>query len=170
MSVTAIDGPQWAPILRMIPGLVVVAIEAIDFFRDVQRRRNRVRRPREDGHHRIADRLHDGAGMLLNGRVEQREMLADQRIGVEIAEPLIHGGRALEVGEQEGDLPDAEALPLVDTLGAEEAPEGLPREQRSAGNVWVEIERRLDRHRHNLGRPVDQEQRAARGVRCSRPR
>ena len=91
-------------------------------------------------------------------------MLAHQRIGVEIAEPLVHRGRTLQISEQQGDLPDAEAFPFVDALRAEQAPKGLPGEQHTAGHVGVEVERRLDRLRQNFWRPVDQQQRAARAA------
>ena len=63
--------------------------------------------------------------MLLDGGTEQRKMLADQRIGVQIAKTLVHRGRALEVGEQQGHLPDSEPFLLVDAFGPEQAPEGL---------------------------------------------
>ena len=99
--------------------------------------------------------------MLLHGRTEQRKMLAHQRVGVQIAKALIHGGRTLQVGKQEGHLADPETLPFINTFGAEQAPEGLFRQQHPAGHVRIEVERRLDRLRHDFGRPVDQQQRAA---------
>lgn len=50
---------------------------------------------------------------------------------------------------------------LVDTFGPEELAEGLPRKQRSAGDIRVEIERRLGGQRDKLGRPVDGKQRTS---------
>ena len=90
-------------------------------------------------------------------------MLTDQRIGIEIAKAFVHRGRTLEVGEQQGHLPDSEPFLLVDAFGPEQAPESLPGKQHPAGHVGLEVERRLDRQRHDFGRPIDQEQRAARG-------
>jgi hypothetical protein len=47
-----------------------LTIEALDLLHDVQRCRNRVRRSREDSHHRVADRLHDSAGIFLCSHIE----------------------------------------------------------------------------------------------------
>ena len=49
-------------------GITVFAIIALDNPENIKRRRNRIRRTREDSHHRVTDRLDDRAGMLLDGR------------------------------------------------------------------------------------------------------
>jgi hypothetical protein len=100
---------------------------------------------------------------------EQREMLAHQRVGVEVAEALVHRGRALEVGEQEGHLADAEPLVLVDALGAEQAAEGLPRKQHSARTYRARTRAPACRLRQHFGRPIDRAASRA-AARCSRPR
>ena len=52
---------------------------------------------------------------------------------------------------------------LVHPLRAEQPAEGLPRQQHPARHVGLELERRLGRQRHDLRRPVDQQQRAPHG-------
>src|SRR5258708_21128643 len=92
--------------------IAMLAIVALNFPQNMQRCRNRICWAREDSHHRVTDRLYDSAGMLLDGRTEQCKMLTNQRIGIQIAKAFIHGGRTLEVCEQQGHLPEAQSLPL----------------------------------------------------------
>ena len=47
--------------------------------------------------------------------------------GIEIADTVVERGRFLEVGEQQGDIPDADALAAVDDLGAATKQRGLHR-------------------------------------------
>lgn len=97
-------------------GFAMGGIVARDYPEDVQRGRDGIRRARESGHHSVADRLDDRARMLLHCRAEQCEMLANQRLGIEIAKPPIHGSRPLEVREQQGHLTDTQTFLLVDVF------------------------------------------------------
>ena len=67
-------------------------------------------------------------------------MLLHQLEGVEIADPLVEGGRPFDVGEQDGDVADREALGTTDHLGAEQALEGLAGQQMLAGEVGVKAQ------------------------------
>ena len=92
------------------------------------------------GHHRVADRLHYRAAVGDGGLAQPVEMLLHQLEGVEIADPLVEGGRPFDVGEQDGDVADREALGTTDHLGAEQALEGLAGQQMLAGEVGVEAQ------------------------------
>ena len=92
-------------------------------------------------------------------------MLPHECVGIEIPQAFIHRRRSFEIREQEGYLADAEPFAFVDTLRSEQTPEGLSCKQCPAGHVWFEIQRRLDRLGDDLGRPIDQEERAALGSR-----
>ena len=118
---------------------------ALDFTEHMQRRRNRIGRAREDSHHCVTDRLDDSARMLLDDATEQCKVLADQSIGIQIAEAFVHGGRTLEIREQQCHLSDPETLGLVNTFRSEKAPESLPGQQHPARHVRFKLQRRLDR-------------------------
>ena len=70
-------------------------------------------------------------------------MLLDQLEGVEIADPLIERGRSPDVGEQQPDVADREALRATDHLGAEQALERLAGEQVLAGEIGGELQERV---------------------------
>ena len=65
--------------------------------------------------------------------VQHAEMLAHQVEGDEIADPLVELGRALEVGEQEGEAGDLQPLVDVERVGAIDVAEGLVGEQALGG-------------------------------------
>jgi hypothetical protein len=56
-------------------------------------------------------------------------VLADQRVGIEIAKALVHDGRTLEIREQQCHLSNPETLGLVDTIRPEKAAKSLSGEQ-----------------------------------------
>ena len=60
-------------------------------------------------------------------------MLAHQIVGDEIADALVERGRALEVGEQEGQAGDLEPLIDVERVGAIDVAEGLVGEKALGG-------------------------------------
>ncbi len=65
--------------------------------------------------------------------VQHIEMRAHQVVGGEIADALVERGRALEVGEQEGEAEDFQPLIDVERFGAEEVAEGLVGEEPLGG-------------------------------------
>ena len=65
-------------------------------------------------------------------------MLLDELEGVQIADPLIERGRSSDVGEQERDVADRDALGAAHDLGTEQAAERLAGEQVLAGEIRVE--------------------------------
>ena len=81
--------------------------------------------PDEGRHHGIADGL-DHRAFLRGDDLQQRmEMRAHQIECGEIADPLVQGGRALQIGEQEGQRCDLEALIDAEIVGLEDVAEGL---------------------------------------------
>ena len=94
-----------------------------------QRGRERPIRRRERRHHGVADRLDDGAGLGGDDLVQHPEMAAHEIVGDKVADPLVELGRALEIGEQEGQAGDLEALIDVERVGAVDVAEGLVAEQ-----------------------------------------
>ena len=75
-------------------------------------------------------------------------MLLHEVERVQVADALVERGRALEVGEEQREPPDRQALAGDDRLGVEEVEERLVREQLGAG------QERLHRHRVVIGRLV----------------
>ena len=65
--------------------------------------------------------------------VQRAEMRAHQVEGDQVADPLVELGRALEVGEQEGEAGDLEPLVDVERVGAVDVAEGLVGEQALGG-------------------------------------
>ena len=79
---------------------------------------------------------------------EQRvEMRAHQIEGGEIADPLVERGRTLEVGEQEGQRRDLEALVDIEIVGLEDVAEGLVREHPLGGEERLALAEQLDASR-----------------------
>ena len=60
-------------------------------------------------------------------------MLAHQVEGHQVADPLVELGRALQVGEQEGEAGDLQALVDVERVGAIDVAEGLVGQQALGG-------------------------------------
>src|SRR5262245_62023804 len=92
----------------------LAAVEPGDLRTHGQRRGDSIRRVQEGRHDGVADGLDDGA-MAADGDVLQAlEMALHQGEGVEIADAIVEGRGALEVGEQQGDFLDADALARLD--------------------------------------------------------
>ena len=87
----------------------------------------------ERRHDRIADRLDHGTRLLGDDFVQHVEMRADEIIGGEITDALVELGRALEVGEQECQRQDLQALVDFERIGPVEIAEGLVGEQALGG-------------------------------------
>ena len=65
---------------------------------------------REGRHDRIADRLHHRAGLRGDDLVQHLEMRAHEVEGDEVADPFVKLGRSAEIGEEEGQAGDLQAL------------------------------------------------------------
>src|SRR3954451_12754733 len=90
----------------------------------------------EATHHFIADRLDDGAGSLLNDLVQDVEVLANEKIGVHVANAFIQRSRIFQISEQIGDVGDCQALPLVHQLCLVKFAEARGQQQPPAGKKW----------------------------------
>ena len=110
-----------------------VRLELAHRVAHAQRRGDRAVGRRECRHHRIADGLDHGAGLGGDDLVQHAEMRPHQIEGDEIADPLVKLGRALEVGEQEGEAGDLEALIDVERVGAVDVAESLVGQQALGG-------------------------------------
>ena len=140
MRVTAIAAPWWMPILSDTGRSGWSWLKRSDGVAHVERRGDGAGGVGVGGHDRVADGLHHRAAVAHGGLAQPVEMLLDQLEGVEIADPLVERGRALDVGEQERDVADREALRATDHLGAEQALERLAGEQVLAGEIGVEVQ------------------------------
>ena len=98
-------------------------VESGDLAAHVERRLHRVGGIEERRHDRIADRLDDRAVVADRHVLQPVEMLLHEREGVQVADPVVERGRALQVGEEKRDVLDAEPLVAADHLGAEEVAE-----------------------------------------------
>ena len=77
--------------------------------------------------------------------LEQRiEMRAHEIEGGEIADPLVERGRALEIGEQEGQRGDLEPLVDVEIVGLEHVAEGLVRQHPLGGEERPALAEQVD--------------------------
>ena len=81
-------------------------VEACDIVLDRERRTDCVIGTREGGHDRIAHGLDDEAMIALHPVCEERKMVANEVVGGSVAERIVEFGRALEVGEHDGDPAD----------------------------------------------------------------
>ena len=115
-------------------------VEALDGAPHVERRADRQRRVRIGGHHRIADGFDDRPAMAHGRLAQQVEVLLDQLEGIQVADSLIERGRSPDVGEQERDVADREALGATHHLGTEQALERLAGQQMLAGEVAIELQ------------------------------
>ena len=113
--------------------VAALRVERAHRLAHAQRRRHRAVGRREGRHHRVADRLHHRAGLGRDDLVQHAEMRAHEVVGDEIADPLVELGRALEVGEQEGEAGDLQPLIDVERVGAVDVAEGLVGEQPLGG-------------------------------------
>src|ERR1700733_12168528 len=131
--------------------LRAVLIELIHGLAHIKRCPHRIGRRRKRRHHRVTDRLGDGAIVLNSGVEKMLEMPLHLNVGVEVADPLVERGRTLEVGEYEGNIVDRNTLRRADHLGAEEVAKGLCHQQSLAGQGWREVKRwALKRRRREL--------------------
>ena len=119
---TAIAAPWWMPILSETQAVGLALVEALGGVAHLQRGGDGAGGIGVGGHDRVADGLHHRTAMADGGLAQPVEMLLDQLEGVEVADALVEGGRALDVGEQDRDVADREALRAADHLGAEQAP------------------------------------------------
>ena len=117
------------PILSSRSSWSLPLLEAAHGLTHPQRRGNRPVGRREGRHHRIADGLHDRAALQGNDLLERAEVRPHQVEGRQIADAVVELGGALEVGEQEGQAGDLEALVDVQRAGAVDVEERLVREQ-----------------------------------------
>ena len=53
---------------------------------------------------------------IINRTKLPEEIIAGHEAEFQVAKAFVHGGRTLEVGEQQGHLPDPQALPLIHAL------------------------------------------------------
>src|SRR5216684_5199264 len=70
-------------------------------------------------------------------------MLLHERKGIEIADAIVEGRGTLDVGEQQRDVLDADALAPSNHLGPEEVAKGLGGEQALASKEGQELDRCL---------------------------
>ena len=104
-------------------------VEALDGAEHVERRVDRMSRVRIGCHHRIPDRFDDRPTMAHGCLAQKIEMLLDELEGIQVADTLIERRRPPDVGEQESNVADRQALCTTDHLGAEQASERLAGEQ-----------------------------------------
>ena len=107
----------------------VLGVEGAHRLAHAQRRGHRPVRGRKRRHDRVADRLDDGAGLGGDDLVQHPEMRPHQVEGDEVADPIVEFGRALQVGEQEGQAGDLEPLVEVERVGSVDVAEGLVGQQ-----------------------------------------
>ena len=113
--------------------VAVALLDAAHRLAHAQRRGDRPVRGRERRHHRIADGLDHRAGLRGDDLVEHAEMRAHQVVGDEVADALVELGRAFQVGEQEGQAGDFQALVDVERIGPVDVAERLIGEQALGG-------------------------------------
>ena len=121
------------PILSSRSSLPCAVVEPAHRLAHAQRRGQRTVGRQEGRHHRIADGLDHGAAFGRDDLVQRAEMLAHQVEGDQVADPLVELGRALEVGEQEGEAGDLQPLVDVERVGAVDVAEGLVGQQALGG-------------------------------------
>src|SRR6202030_4866775 len=115
----------------------VSLIEAAHSLAHAQRSGNRSIGGREGRHHRVAAGLDHGAALGGDDLVENLKMRSDQVKRDQVAKPLIEFGRASEIGEQECQAGDLQALIDIDRVDAVDVAEDLAREQPLCRKEWL---------------------------------
>ena len=153
-------------------------LEAAHGLAHPQRRGDRPVGRREGRHHRVADGLHDGAALQGDDLLEHAEVRPHQVEGRQVADAVVELGRALEVGEQEGEAGDLEALVDVQRVGAVDVAERLVGEQALGGQerpapaeqLVERVARDPYRRQHpRVGAVLDREAQRPRAQRDGRP-
>ena len=119
-----------------VEGEILAAALLVDFAHGLAHPHRRAQRPvrrREGRHHRVADRLHHRAALGRDRGDELAEMAAHEIEGGEVADPVVERGRAPEVGEQDGEARDLEALLGIERAAAIEVAERLVAEEPGRG-------------------------------------
>ena len=88
------------------PGVAAAVIEVRDLVLHRQHSTHRVGRIVKRRHHRVADSLDDEAVVTLDPLRQIGEMIAHETVGGGVAELIIELGRALQIGEHDGDAAD----------------------------------------------------------------
>ena len=83
----------------------------------------------EGGHHGVPDGLHDDAALRGDRALEQVEVVLDEPERAGVPDPRIEGGRAGEIGEQQGDARDGQLPAGSEHLALTEQPD----QRRGAG-------------------------------------
>ena len=99
-------------------------VEACDIVLDRERRADCVIGAGEGGHHRIAHGLDDEAVIALHPVRQERKMVANEVVSGGVAERIVEFGRALEVGEHDGDPADLGIVARTQQLLRGEPTEG----------------------------------------------
>ena len=99
-------------------------IEICHFVLHRQYGAHRVGRIVERCHYCVADSLDDEAVMTLDPLGQKSEMVAHQTIGGGVAELIIELGRALQVGEHDGDAADLDIVARTQKLFGAQASKG----------------------------------------------
>src|SRR6266481_4394748 len=117
-------------------------IELAHRLAHAQRGADRPIRGRKRCHHRVADRLHHGAGLGGDDLGQDAEMCSDEVICDQVADAFVKLGGALEIGEQEREAGDVEALIEVERIGAIDVVECLVVSRRFAVKNGLRLPRR----------------------------
>ena len=104
---------------------LALLVEAVHRLAHAERRRDRTVGHRKCGHHRVANGLHDRAGLGADDLRQDAKMPAHEIIGNQITDTVVELGRAFEVGEQEGKAGDLEPLLRIERVGAVQVAENL---------------------------------------------
>ena len=102
--------PLVQPDLENNPGVAAAMIEVRHFVLHRQYCPHRVGGIVERRHHRVADGLDDEAVVTLHPLRQISEMIAHETIGGGIAKLIVEFGRALQIGEHDGDAADFDII------------------------------------------------------------
>ena len=144
------------PILTTRSSVPRASVERVHRGAHAQARNDRMFGLDERRHHGIADRFDDGALFRRDDFQQRVEMRAHQIERGEIADPLVQRGRSLQIGEQEGQRRDLEALIDAEIVGLEHVAEGLVRQHPLGGEERLPL---ADQMMHHIARDKDRRQR-----------